>query len=172
MTYNIVDGVLGQLKAGEVRDPISSLMGMRLVDFGRGEAVFELPLRPEVGNAMGVVQGGVAAVIADVATAMAMTSTLDDEQFPVSAITTVDLFARLIRPVSVNSGVLRAEAKVVRTGKQIVWSECETMAGGKLTGKFSATGMRVVFKAQDLQRSASSADLASIPPDAITTPSG
>lgn len=162
MSYTIVDGVLEQLKAGELRDPISSLMNMRLVDYGRGEAVFELPLRPELGNALGVVQGGVASVVADVAMAMAMTSTQDDEQFPTSALTTVDLFARFIRPVMVTSGVLRAEAKVIQSGSRLTWAECDLLAGDRIVGKFTATGMRITFKAQDIQRSASSADITSV----------
>jgi uncharacterized protein (TIGR00369 family) len=165
MTYELVDGLFQQLKAGEIRDPISSLMDMRLVEFDRGEAVFEMPLRKEHGNALGVVQGGVATVIADAAMAMATTTTLDDEQFPVSAITTVDLFARFMRPVTVSSGVLRAEAKVVRSGGRLVWAECDLFADRKIVGKFSATGIKITFKAQDIQRSASSADIASPPPE-------
>jgi uncharacterized protein (TIGR00369 family) len=162
MSYTMVDSLLEQLKAGELRDPISSLMNMRLVDYGRGEAVFELPLRPELGNGLGVVQGGVASVVADVAMAMAMTSTQDDEQFPTSALTTVDLFARFIRPVMVTSGVLRAEAKVIQSGSRLAWAECDLLAGDRTVGKFTATGMRITFKAQDIQRSASSADIASV----------
>jgi uncharacterized protein (TIGR00369 family) len=163
MSYTIVDGVLEQLKVGEPRDPISSLMNMRLIDFGRGEAVFELPLRVELGNALGMVQGGVASVIADTAMSMAMTSMQDDEQFPTSALTTVDLFARFIRPVWVSSGVLRAEAKVIQSGSRLTWAECDLLAADRLVGKFTATGMRIPFKAQDIQPSASSADIASVP---------
>jgi uncharacterized protein (TIGR00369 family) len=165
MTYDIADGVLNQFKAGEIRDPISSLMEIRLVDFGRGEAVFEMPLRREIGNGMGMVQGGVAAVIADVAMAMATMSTLDDEQFPVSQVTTVDLFARFMRPVATGTGVLRAEAKVVKPGRQLVWAECDVLAGGKLISKFTATGLKVTFQAQEIKRSASSAAIAAIPRD-------
>lgn len=163
MTYNIADGVLAQFKAGEIRDPISSLMEMRLVDFSRGETVFEMPLRREIGNGMGMVQGGVAAVIADVAMAMATMSTLDDEQFPVSQVTTVDLFARFMRPVAAGSGVLRAEAKVVKPGRQLVWAECDVLAEGKLISKFTATGLKVTFQVQEITRSASSADITALP---------
>ncbi len=163
MSFTMVDEVLGALKAGEARDPISSLMNMRLAEFGRGEAVFELPLRPELGNALGVIQGGVATVVADVAMAMAMTTTQDDEKFPTSAITTVDLFARFIRPVMASSGVLRAEAKVIQAGGRLVWAECDLLVEGKVVGKFSATGMRITFKAQDLQASQSSLHISAIP---------
>lgn len=163
MKYEIVDSVLAQMKAGELRDPVSSLMNSRLVEFGRGEAVFEMPLRPEIGNAMGVVQGGVLSMLADVAMAMAATSTVDDDTLQVSQVTTVDLFARFLRAVSASGGVLRAEARVVKTGKQLVWTECDVVSDGKLIAKFTATGVRVGFSASNFQRSASSADINAIP---------
>jgi uncharacterized protein (TIGR00369 family) len=164
MSFDVVDGVLNQLKAAEIRDSISSHMDMRLVEFGRGEAVYEMPLRKELGNAMGVVQGGVATVIADVAMAMAAMSTLSDEEIGNTQVTTVDLYSRFMRPASVGQGVMRADAKVVRSGKSIVWTECDVSANGKVIGKFTATGTKIRFAAEQLVRSASSASI-NIPTD-------
>ena len=150
MGYDLVDGIMGQLVEGEVRAPISALMDMHMVEFGRGTAVYEMPLRPELGNPMGMLQGGAACVIADVAMAMATTTTLDDEQFTSSAVTTVDLFARYLRPVPCTEGTLRAEAQVVRSGSRVVWAECDLFANEKLIGKFTGTGIKVGFKSENI----------------------
>ena len=72
---------------------------MHLVEFDRGEAVYEMPARPELGNPLGVIQGGVATALADAAMAAATTTILTDEEIQTSAITTIDIFARFIRPV-------------------------------------------------------------------------
>jgi len=43
---------------------------------------------------------------------------------------------------------LRAEAKVVRAGGRLVWTEAEVLADGEIAGKFAATGIRVAFDPQ------------------------
>ena len=45
-------------------------------------------------------------------------------------------------------GRLRAEAKVVRAGGRLVWTEAEVLADGVPAGKFAATGIRVAFDPQ------------------------
>ena len=119
---------------------------MHLVQFGRGEAVYEMPASEELGNPLGVIQGGVATALADAAMAAATTTILDDEEIKASAITTIDIFARFIRPVSAKKiERLRAEAKVIRAGGRLVWAEADVLADGELVGKFASTGIRVTF---------------------------
>jgi acyl-coenzyme A thioesterase PaaI-like protein len=80
--------------------------------------------------------------------AAATTSVLEDEDIEKSAITTVDMFARFIRPVNVEKvATLRAEARVVRAGGRLVWAEADVLADGEMVGKFAATGIRVTFDA-------------------------
>jgi acyl-coenzyme A thioesterase PaaI-like protein len=80
--------------------------------------------------------------------AAATTSVLEDEEIKSSAITTVDIFARFIRPVNANKiDTLRAEARVVRAGGRLVWAEADVLADGEMVGKFAATGIRVTFDA-------------------------
>ena len=43
---------------------------------------------------------------------------------------------------------LRAEAKVVRAGGRLVWTEAEVLADGEVVGKFASTGIRVAFDPQ------------------------
>ena len=149
MSHAFVDQMMEKTKAGELRSPVSETLDMHLVEFGRGEAVYEMAARQELGNPLGVIQVGVATALADAAMAAATTTILDDEEIQKSAITTIDIFARFIRPV--NAGKvdrLRAEARVVRAGGRLVWAEAELLADGEVVGKFAATGIRVAFDPQ------------------------
>src|SRR3954451_14623166 len=100
MSHDVVDQLMEQSRAGTLRSPVSETLQMRLVDFGRGEATYEMPARAELGNPLGVIQGGVATALADAAMAAATTTILSDEEIQREAITTVDLFARFLRPVN------------------------------------------------------------------------
>src|SRR5882757_11436080 len=88
-------------------------------------------------------------LLADAAMAAATSSILDDGEIETSAITTIDIFARFIRPVNAKKVErLRAEAKVVRAGGRLVWAEADLLADGEIVGKFAATGIRVAFDPQ------------------------
>jgi uncharacterized protein (TIGR00369 family) len=149
MSNDFVDQMMEKSRLGELRSPVSETLDMQLVEFGRGEAVYEMPAREELANPLGVIQGGVATVLADAAMAAAATTILDDEEIQKSAITTIDIFARFIRPVNAKKvDRLRAEAKVVRAGGRLVWAEAEVLADGEVVGKFASTGIRVAFDPQ------------------------
>src|SRR3954447_3839970 len=149
MSHAFVDQMMEQTKAGQLRSPVSETLDMHLVGFDRGEAVYEMEAREELGNPLGVIQGGVAPALADAAMAAATTTILTDEEIQKSAITTIDIFARFIRPVNANKiERLRAEAKVIRAGGRLVWAEADVLADGDVVGKFVSTGIRVAFDPQ------------------------
>jgi uncharacterized protein (TIGR00369 family) len=149
MSYEFVDQMMEKSKAGELRSPVSQTLEMHLVEFGRGEAVYEMEASERLANPLGVIQGGVATVLADAAMAAATSTILDDDEIQTSAITTIDIFARFIRPVNAKKiERLRAEAKVVRAGGRLVWAEAEVFADGEVVGKFASTGIRVAFDPQ------------------------
>jgi uncharacterized protein (TIGR00369 family) len=149
MSHQLVDQIMESNRAGDLRSPVSETLDMRLVEFGRGQAVYEMPAREELGNPLGVIQGGVATALADAAMAAATTTILTDEEIQKSAITTIDIFARFIRPVNAKKvDRLRAEAKVVRAGGRLVWAEADVLADGEVVGKFASTGIRVAFDPQ------------------------
>src|SRR5204862_3116823 len=128
-SYEFVDDVMEKNRSGELRSPVSQHLDMQLVEFGRGEAVYKMPVREELSNPLGVIQGGVATALADAAMAAATTTILDDEEIQKSAITTIDLFARFIRPVNANKVArLRANARVIRAGGRLVWAEADVLA--------------------------------------------
>jgi uncharacterized protein (TIGR00369 family) len=146
MSYDFVDQMLIKTKAGELLSPVSETFGMHLVDFERGRATYEMDASEELGNPLGVIQGGVATALADAAMAAATTTILDDEEIQKTAITTIDIFARFIRPVDAKKiARLRAEARVLRAGGRLVWAEADVLADGEVVGKFASTGIRVTF---------------------------
>ena len=148
-SYEFVDRMLELNRTGELRSPVSQTLDMHLVQFARGEAVYEMPASEHLGNPLGVIQGGVATALADAAMAAATTTMLTDEEIQKSAITTIDIYARFIRPVNAKKvDRLRAEAKVVRAGGRLVWTEANVLADGELVGKFDSTGIRVAFDPQ------------------------
>ena len=145
-SYAFVDQMMELNKTGELRSPVSQTLDMRLVEFARGWVVYEMPASERLGNPLGVIQGGVATALADAAMAAATTTVLSDEEIQGSAITTIDIFARFIRPVNAKKiDRLRAEAEVVRAGGRLVWTEADVFADGELVGKFASTGIRVAF---------------------------
>jgi acyl-coenzyme A thioesterase 13 len=159
MSHQFVDQMMESNRAGDLRSPVSETLDMRLVEFGRGQAVYEMPAREELGNPLGVIQGGVATALADAAMAAATTTILTDEEIQKSAITTIDIFARFIRPVNAKKvDTLRAEAKVVRAGGRLVWAEADLLADGEVVGKFASTGIRVAFDPQAYLNSKRSSD--------------
>ena len=147
LSYAFIDGMLDQMQAGESSSPVSQHLGMKLIAHGRGEVTYEMPVRRELTNPLGVVQGGIVTVLADAAMAAATSTMLSDEDVAREAVTTVDLFSRFLRAVKADAKILRAEAKVVRSGRQLIWAECDVTADGKEVGKFTATGVRVAFDA-------------------------
>lgn len=150
MSHTFVDKIMESLKSGELVSPVEQLVGMRLVGHGRGEASYELAVTENHANPMGMVQGGIASIMADAAMAMATTTTLTNDEMRVIAVTTVDLFSRFIRPVKASKvEMLRADARVLRAGRQLVWAECDLMADGDLVGKFNATGIKVSFEQKE-----------------------
>jgi len=147
--YEFVDRMMEMNRTGELRSPVSQTLDMHLVEFARGEAVYEMPAREELGNPLGVIQGGVVTALADAAMAAATTTILTDEEIRSSAITTIDIFARFIRPVNAKKVQrLRGQAKVLRAGGRLVWTEADVLADGELVGKFASTGIRVAFDPQ------------------------
>jgi uncharacterized protein (TIGR00369 family) len=147
-TYEQVDEHMEKIRSGERTSPVAQYMQMRLTRFGRGEAVYEMPVRRELSNPIGMIQGGVATVLADAAMASATTTMLTDEEYGSTAVTTADIFVRLLGPVSLEQrSLLRAEGRVIKTGSRLVWAECDLYADDKLVGKFTGTGIKVQFEA-------------------------
>ncbi len=146
MAHEFIDSVLEKMVSGETASPVSSHLGMRLTAFDRGSAEYEMTVSQDVTNAMGVLQGGIVTTLADAAMAAASMTVLTDEEVVKEAVTTAQLNSRFMRSVQAGE-TLTAAAKVVRSGRQLVWLTCQVRSGDKQVGEFDAVGIRVPFDA-------------------------
>lgn len=118
--------------------PISELLGFHLVEVEHGRAVFEgLPQFCHY-NPIGTVHGGFAATLLDSALGCAVFSTLATGE----AWTTLELKFNLVRPLTKDSGPVRAEGRIVHRGRTVATSEGDLKdRGGKLYAHATTTCM-------------------------------
>ncbi|HEX3511077.1 MAG TPA: PaaI family thioesterase [Solirubrobacteraceae bacterium] len=108
----IVDGTVGQ-------PPIARLLGFRVVEAEPGRAVFALEPAEWMYNPIGSVHGGVAATLLDSCMGCAVHTTLSAGV----AYTTTDLQVRYIRAMTVATGRVLAEGRVVHRGRRTATAE-------------------------------------------------
>jgi uncharacterized protein (TIGR00369 family) len=121
-------GLLERWRAGEIElAPVTSLLGVRPVAFGDGEARLAMTAGRQHHNAMGTVHGGILCDLADAAMGVALaTLTADGESF-----TTLQLQMSYFLPVV--EGHLAARARVVRRGRTTAHLDCDLAdADGRL----------------------------------------
>ena len=121
---------LERIVAGEVRNvPIGETLGFRLVEAERGKAVLLGQPDERSYNLIGSVHGGWAAAILDSALALATLSVLDASQ----SFTTVDIRINYLRPLTRETGEVRAEGRVLQSGRRLAYAEAKLTDGaGKL----------------------------------------
>jgi uncharacterized protein (TIGR00369 family) len=99
--------------------PICSLLNYKLVEVEPGHAVFEIKPGEQHYNPIGVVHGGVAMTLLDSAMGCAVQT-----QMPAGGgYTTLEAKTNLVRPVTGDTGTLRAIGKVVHLGKRVATAE-------------------------------------------------
>ena len=113
----VIDGRLPQI-------PIAETMSFRLVEVGDGFAVFEGDPSPHVLNPTGSVHGGWALTLIDSATACAAHTLLPAG----SLYTTIETKGNLSRPITLETGRVRAEGRVVSQGRQIISAEAKLLS--------------------------------------------
>jgi uncharacterized protein (TIGR00369 family) len=94
-------------------------LGIEVESVSKGRAVFSMNVKPKHKQIHGVVHGGILAALADTTAAIAAYSTVPKE----TEIATVELKINYLEPVA--SGRIKAEARVLRTGRNFVVTECE-----------------------------------------------
>jgi len=117
----------------------TAMLGFRLEGLEKGRAVFSMQVKPRHKQLHGVVHGGVLATLADTAAAIAAYTTVPKG----THIATVELKINYLEPVP--GGRIRADARVLRTGRNFVVAECEILnEDGSLAAKalltFGAAG--------------------------------
>lgn len=101
--------------------PIMDTLGFTDFRPERGRVVVEMPAAEFHYNPLGGVHGGVIATLLDTAAACAVHSTLAVGE----AYTSLDLSVKFLRPVTVDSGVLRCEGSVVQRGRRTALAEAK-----------------------------------------------
>jgi uncharacterized protein (TIGR00369 family) len=111
---------LGQIRDGSIaRPPIAAVLGFDLVEIGEGRAVFAFEPGEQHYNPLGVVHGGMAAMLLDSTMGCAVHSTLPRGR----GYTTLEIKVNLVRAVTGSVGTLRAEGKIIHAGRQSATAE-------------------------------------------------
>ena len=121
---------LQRIVAGELPGvPIGETLGFRLVEAGKGRVVLVGHADERSYNLIGSVHGGWAAAMLDSALALSTLSTLDAQQ----GFTTIDIRINYLRPLTRESGEVRAEGRVLQGGRKLAYGEARlTDKAGKL----------------------------------------
>jgi uncharacterized protein (TIGR00369 family) len=106
--------------AGEVPiPPVAQLIGMEMSVVRPGRVVIELEISQWHASPLGTVHGGILCAIADAAMGLAYSTKLKEGE----TFATVELKVNFLRPVW--QGRLRAEGKVVSSGRNLGLVECD-----------------------------------------------
>ena len=120
--------------------PIASLLGFTLTAIEPGRARIELAADHRHANPMGTPHGGVLCDIADAAMGMAYAATLEEGE----TFTTLELKIQYQRAITLETGRVRAEGKLVTLGRRVAFAEGRLV---DLSGRLhaSATSTLLVF---------------------------
>ena len=134
----------GIVNGTQPQPPISELLGFHLVEIEEGRAVFEGLPEYRHYNPIGTVHGGFAATLLDSALGCAVFSTLVKGD----AWTTLELKFNLVRPMTKDTGPVRAEGRIIHRGRTVATSQGELKnRAGKLYAHASTTCM--IFPAKE-----------------------
>ena len=116
--------------------PIAELLGFRPVEAGPGRAVFELVPGEQHYNPIGSVHGGVAATLLDSAMGCAVHSSLAAGV----RYTTLEVKTNFVRPMTVDTGLVRCEGTVIHLGSRVATAEGKVVdSAGKLIAHGTTT---------------------------------
>jgi uncharacterized protein (TIGR00369 family) len=105
-------------KSGQKANPFFCLLGIHPVSWGDGKAALEMQVRSDMTNGEGWLQGGIYTSLADEAMALAIYTQLKQGEM----IATISCTTTFLRGVRADE-VIRAEASVIRRGRQIIFAE-------------------------------------------------
>jgi uncharacterized protein (TIGR00369 family) len=127
----VIDGRLPQ-------PPIGKTFSFRLVEVGDGFAAFEGEPGAHLLNPLGTIHGGWALTILDSATGCAAHSVL-----PAGVrYTTIETKGNFSRPITTETGRVRAEGRVISQGRQIISCQAQLSASD---GRILAHGTSTIF---------------------------
>jgi uncharacterized protein (TIGR00369 family) len=116
--------------------PITQTLGYAALEFDEGRAVFTMRAGEHHYNPLGTVHGGAIATLLDTCTGCAVHTTLPAGL----AYTSLDLTTKFLRPVTVESGLLRCEGTVISRGRTTALAEARlTDEDGRLMAYATST---------------------------------
>jgi uncharacterized protein (TIGR00369 family) len=123
----------------------TELLGFDVESVHDGRAIFRMDVRPKHKQIHGVVHGGILAALADTAAAIAAYTVIPRG----TELATLELKINYLEPVP--GGRVKADAKVLRSGRNFIVTECDIFnATGSLAAKailtFSAASGHVLKK--------------------------
>lgn len=108
----------------------TELLGFDVESVHQGRAIFRLDVRPSHKQVHGVVHGGIIAALADTAAAIAAYTTVPRGV----ELATLELKINYMEPVP--GGRVKADARVLRSGRNFIVTECEIFnESGSLAAK-------------------------------------
>ena len=122
------------IEARVEKNPVLTLMGIEVLEVRPGEATVLLRHREDFHNSLGHVQGGVFAVVADVAGGISLYSVLPDPREV--AIPTIEFKLNFLRPAGAED--LLARGRLVHRGRQV--AVCQVDVTDR-SGRHLATGL-------------------------------
>ncbi|UPK30173.1 PaaI family thioesterase [Bradyrhizobium sp. 195] len=114
-----MDAMLGIRDGRLPPPPFAKLIGFTVATVEPGRVVVELEPREDLENTIGLIHGATAAALLDTAMGCAISTRLEAGHSSV----TLDLKLAFLRPLSVRSGLISAEGKVIKLGRQTSYAE-------------------------------------------------
>jgi uncharacterized protein (TIGR00369 family) len=112
--------ILHRISSGLIpAPPAAALVGFEPSFVMPGRVVFAYEPREDHYNALGAVHGGILTTVLDTVMGCAVSSKLEPGIAPV----TIELKTSFVHPVTLASGILRAEGSVVHPGKRVATAE-------------------------------------------------
>ena len=118
---------LAAMQRGDASPPPAvTALGMTLDELERGRTVFSLVADRKHENPMGTMHGGVIATLVDTAMGCALSSTLPADQ----GFTTLELKTNFVRAITVATGRVYAEGRVLHQGGRVATTEARVYDDG------------------------------------------
>src|SRR5512136_938160 len=128
---------------GRSANPFFCQTGIDVVNMEPGKAALTMPVRPDMHNGVGWLQGGMLVALADEAMALALYPLLEKNE-DIATIAESTSFIRGIR-----KGTILAEARVIRKGRRVAFMEAEVCADdgektllSRTTASFAITAVK------------------------------
>jgi uncharacterized protein (TIGR00369 family) len=138
LQYDGLTFVRGLLTGQFPAPPMTQTLGFTLTEADTGRAVFTGEPQSRHYNPIGSVHGGFAMTLLDSALGCAIHTTLGKGE----TYTTLEIKVNLVRPLTKETGPVRAEGRVIHRGRSVATSEGDIRdSGGKLYAHATTTCM-------------------------------